>query len=283
MARKERVKTFFDGSPRPDWASLEFELSEVESRVNGRHELGEKDKVGGERTDSAEGILVPITTRGRGATPGPPDFDTSETVFDKGHVLALSLGGPNQQYNIIPQPWRSNRRVNPFLNDAKVRHLLWREFEWYSIYCALLARGAMSPPPPTPESSINMRTLGPGRVQINDLVLELPAVDDYGRGGKYERESAWIVVWRGEFKYPRATTAAAAAATIKLSARWMRGSKRGQEVEIGTAAFKFDFVSADFMELEQKQDQPFIDAALRLEKEEHWDGSLRSRGWGNPQ
>eukprot|EP01084_Bolivina_argentea_P144861 254059_1 len=54
---------------------------------------------------SVEGIVVPLSTKGRNMPPKPYNgFPIGNDLnLDKGHVMALSNGGPDVKYNIVPQ------------------------------------------------------------------------------------------------------------------------------------------------------------------------------------
>lgn len=56
------------------------------------------------RTTSVRGIVVPMKTQGRPAAPDPVcGFQcTYDEDLDRGHVMGLQLGGPNESENIVP-------------------------------------------------------------------------------------------------------------------------------------------------------------------------------------
>ncbi len=58
-----------------------------------------------ENPRSVGGIIVPVTTAGRGSAPRPfSGFQTGKAYgTDKGHMMALELGGPDITENISPQ------------------------------------------------------------------------------------------------------------------------------------------------------------------------------------
>jgi len=71
------------------------------------------------RIEKVEALLTPCVTTGRSGAPDPSSgLDLTYTGFDKGHVIALELGGVDDHFNIIPQcrffqqsgPWRKAER-----------------------------------------------------------------------------------------------------------------------------------------------------------------------------
>ena len=94
-----------------------YTIVEVATRL-----LGDKSAVGRTkvcRIDEVEALLTPCVTTGRGGAPDPSSgLDLTYSGFDKGHVIALELGGVDDEYNIVPQcrffqqsgPWRKAER-----------------------------------------------------------------------------------------------------------------------------------------------------------------------------
>ena len=80
---------------------------------------GEGRRVNVDRIDQVEALLTACVTTGRGGAPSPSSgLDLTSSGFDKGHVIALELGGVDDKLNIVPQcrffqqsgPWRKAER-----------------------------------------------------------------------------------------------------------------------------------------------------------------------------
>ncbi|MFL5346223.1 MAG: DNA/RNA non-specific endonuclease [Hyalangium sp.] len=85
------------GVPRPAWAGL-VKITGADGKGLGKHN--------GQNASGVEGVIVPITTRGRGKPPEPNSRQKTGNSqgTDKGHLMALQLGGPDRSENIIAQP-----------------------------------------------------------------------------------------------------------------------------------------------------------------------------------
>jgi RHS repeat-associated protein len=82
-----------------------------------------------ERPVRASGVVQPTPTGDRGRAPRPlSGYDTTNTAYERGHLFALGLGGPEVRANIVPQGhsinmqgnYRGNSRV-PASFDVSVR------------------------------------------------------------------------------------------------------------------------------------------------------------------
>lgn len=71
------------------------------------------------RVDEVEALVTACVTTGRAGAPDPSSgLDLTYSGFDKGHVIALELGGVDDRFNIVPQcrffqqsgPWRKAER-----------------------------------------------------------------------------------------------------------------------------------------------------------------------------
>ncbi len=82
------------------------------------------------------GYILPTGTSGRKPV-NAPARDLSGRDQDRGHIMALSLGGPNVPLNIVPQPSEVNRAIGRDFSLAG--DLLWREMEIYLEFCAAFA------------------------------------------------------------------------------------------------------------------------------------------------
>ena len=79
-----------------------------------------KKNLSGEYFDAPKyvwGIVDPRETGGRENPPGIKIFPTKDSFFDKGHVMALELGGADDQENLVPQFRETNQ------------HLAWKKME----------------------------------------------------------------------------------------------------------------------------------------------------------
>ncbi len=115
----ERFDTLYNGRKRPDWAgSVDID---VEQMLHVR--LGVI-----RRTKLVKGMVCPVATAGRAAAPegvapfrigqsrptsddlAVSAYNTGAVDLDKGHVMALELGGPDVPSNIVPQwsQWQRN-------------------------------------------------------------------------------------------------------------------------------------------------------------------------------
>src|SRR5262249_54798671 len=69
------------------------------------------------------GRITPKSTKGRGSPPAPfSGFSCDYTPFDKGHIMALELNGPDISENIVPQygQWQETGRWKQMENAIKV-------------------------------------------------------------------------------------------------------------------------------------------------------------------
>ena len=77
---------------------FDFNLSGVRSKLCMKYDMG---------TSRTEAVLCLVQHRKTSNRKGPPDccngFDTSYLPFAKGHVVALELGGSDDQFNVVPQ------------------------------------------------------------------------------------------------------------------------------------------------------------------------------------
>lgn len=108
--------TLFDGTERPkEYGEVTIEKETI------NHVQGKKI----ERPVKVSGLVYPIPTKGRSSAPEPasgiqigakkhdgvpPHRNTGITDADKGHIMALELGGPDTPDNIVPQwsQWQRN-------------------------------------------------------------------------------------------------------------------------------------------------------------------------------
>ena len=75
------------------------------------------------------GIIVPVTTKGRPSAPSPlSGFDTGMNWgTDKGHLMALDLGGPDISANIVPQTslWQQSGGWRAVETNAQALAMQW--------------------------------------------------------------------------------------------------------------------------------------------------------------
>jgi hypothetical protein len=127
MQRTIRLNVFWDGSPRPEkWVKYNNSMIDL-SVIHITLELAAQRSVFMRDSSSpaafwrplrVEGLIMPVTTSGRATAPSSvTGFKTSGLQMDKGHLMALELGGPDVGCNIIPQ----GRRLN--------EHGPWRQME----------------------------------------------------------------------------------------------------------------------------------------------------------
>jgi hypothetical protein len=133
------VDMFWDGSPRPPWVNNQVVIT-LESFSPSRALSNNRNLVGETRWRPlyVQGLILPVTTTGRGDAPPPVSgHTTSKYPEDKGHLMAVELGGPDIGSNIIPQA--------RFLNE----HGPWRKMETLMKNQALLVMGKSMAPHPS--------------------------------------------------------------------------------------------------------------------------------------
>jgi hypothetical protein len=94
-----RTWEMFSGHTRLAWAG---QVTISDNKVDFTH------TVAAQNPRTVMGIVVPVTTTGRPSAPTPLSGDITGKAMgtDKGHLMALELGGPDISENIAPQ---SNR------------------------------------------------------------------------------------------------------------------------------------------------------------------------------
>jgi hypothetical protein len=84
-----------------------------------------------------QGIVVPCKTAGRGTAPNALGIDLEYRPEDRGHIMAASLGGPEEILNIVPMPRVLNQKFSTIGFQ-----LCWRQMEVLVAYNAdLILRG----------------------------------------------------------------------------------------------------------------------------------------------
>ena len=145
----ERFDTLYNGRKRPDWAgSVEVDVEEM---LHVR--LGVI-----RRTKFVKGIVCPVATAGRSAAPEgvapfrigqsrptPEDlavsaYNTGAVDLDKGHVMALELGGPDVPSNIVPQwsQWQRNGEWRKMEKEIEKRARDLLKDKLYLLYHAIV-------------------------------------------------------------------------------------------------------------------------------------------------
>jgi hypothetical protein len=86
----------FNGCTRPDWAGHVTISDNLPNGLNAVRDANPR---------TVMGIIVPVTTKGRKSAPVPLSGASTGKAFgtDKGHLMALELGGPDISANIAPQ------------------------------------------------------------------------------------------------------------------------------------------------------------------------------------
>lgn len=78
-----------------------YDSVEIARRFLGNQESG---RVAVNRVYKVEGLLKACVTKNRSGAPGPSTgLDLTHTGFDRGHLIALELGGVDHGLNIVPQ------------------------------------------------------------------------------------------------------------------------------------------------------------------------------------
>lgn len=132
--------TFFDRiTPRPQWAG-DVEIALERARMDGA--LSDVRGAGNAgrtvwRPKAVRGIVAPVSTRGR-QTADVCYRDLAGTPWDRGHLMALSLGAPDTSSLMAPQPRGVNQNTHNSVSN--IADTTWREME---IYTAFIAREGM--------------------------------------------------------------------------------------------------------------------------------------------
>lgn len=220
-----RFSNFFDQrTRRPTWANdvaVDWDEQEVERSLGDVRDLIKAAFDAGLDLEKALkvkvptkvlGIVVPVRTGGR-KTEDVAGRNLTGTVEQRGHILALSLGGPDVNLNVLPQPMFMNMLPRRSFARLQVHRLRWREFEEYAQYCAelglaqmtapgpdwLISRKRYSPkqrfyaavPPNTPKDAIppwrmlaapTTRQYAKGSAPIPSFAVQFEAVMNYRRG-----------------------------------------------------------------------------------------------------
>lgn len=136
-----QFKSLYDGSSRPAWAGNVLITTEDAKVQRAQSDARKVQDDHLERPISVAGVVVPVSTPGR-STPDVPNRDLEGRPEDRGHLMALSLGGPNDPLNMVPQP----RQLNQKLEESSVEQSHLGEFTWrgMEIYCCYLATQVLS-------------------------------------------------------------------------------------------------------------------------------------------
>jgi len=121
---QETFNEFWNKKKRPAWdvqgVRIDYETFKPRSVSTSERER-KKPRITGKRPTTISGIVFPTKTRGRPAAPTPlSGHSTTHYPQDKGHIMALELGGPNARKNIFPQAQYSNRHGNWRDHETKV-------------------------------------------------------------------------------------------------------------------------------------------------------------------
>lgn len=118
----------YDGTPRPGWAGPVKIISEKAEQRKARSDVRAAISAG-ELSDSIlrpvsiSGIVVPCGTKGR-KTKDVEGRDLKHAPEDRGHVFALSLGGPDTTAQMVSMPKTVNRDAKPAATGIS-----WRQME----------------------------------------------------------------------------------------------------------------------------------------------------------
>lgn len=91
---------------------------------------------------SVSGVLLPIATASKRCpkrpfvVPLPLDIKTFTSEMDKGHVIALELGGPNTKWNIVMQPSQWQRFGHWRQLEKILTRLTLRAYQIENAICA---------------------------------------------------------------------------------------------------------------------------------------------------
>jgi hypothetical protein len=148
-------RTFWDGSLRPVWdpTGVRVVTAPFTPRRVSSSERDRRLRSSAEHALSVEGLVFPVTTGGRRAAPvSVSGFHTDHYRYDKGHLMALELGGPDVRENIVPQ-WRA-------MNQNEKWRRMEQEIQEMAL-AALGAKHALAPSAwqrsPVPSSALRMR------------------------------------------------------------------------------------------------------------------------------
>ena len=88
------------------------------------------------------GVVLPVATNAKKCPkrsfviPLPIDIQSYTTENDKGHVMALELGGPNARWNIVMQPSQWQRFGHWRQFEKKIMRLAMKTYELENSLCA---------------------------------------------------------------------------------------------------------------------------------------------------
>jgi hypothetical protein len=199
---------FFDKQTlRPNWAGdveIELEslpLSAVPSDLRSRDPQTRPRVV--DVPVTVEGVILPVSTGGR-TTEDVPERVLHYFPMDRGHLMALSLGGPDVPEQMVVQPRAMNQWVST--GDSTRR---WRALEIFLAYAALRIMNLREEDVPNrgwwscffgccrrrTDVVANARAIfnTRGRVQFSQGLgfsvggyhLDFPSLSDYSRNGRY--------------------------------------------------------------------------------------------------
>lgn len=178
----------FDGTPRPKWAddvrvkSANVPAAKCRSdRRNNPRLLGGFGEIAVPVSISA--TVLPVTTKkdqqrnlpGRGATPNAPGSDLARTQYDRGHLMAFSLGSPRTEDIMFPQA----RSMNQDLDNKKYEIGLPNDLSWRAmeIYCKFVATYGLEGKMLMPDPKIHVQIWTPEKVAYGEATAEyLPTI-----------------------------------------------------------------------------------------------------------
>ena len=150
---------FYDGTSRPGWAGpVEIITEQVRtSRVHTDARSSQQDWI--ERPTSVSGIILPVGTKGR-HTSDVIERDLAGRPEDRGHMMALSLGGPDTEFSMVAQPRQMNQKFDDGGEEFNpLDRITWRALEVYLTFHAyeVMAARQMDPEWNTPERMVHVK------------------------------------------------------------------------------------------------------------------------------
>jgi len=132
----------YDGSVRPHWAAqvhVNYNTFDISNASSDRRILTlSRRRETVNRPNLVSGIILPTSTTGR-VTEDVSGRDLARFPEDRGHLMAYSLGAPQTELIMVPQPRSMNQDVSR--DSMAPNNLNWRNMEIFLAYAALVVMG----------------------------------------------------------------------------------------------------------------------------------------------
>jgi hypothetical protein len=150
-----------------------------------------------------QGIVVPVRTSTSKQQRGTADVEGRDLALmpeDRGHLMALSLGAPDDSVIMVNQPrFRNQSLAKGGSETASSSQLTWRGMEIYALWCAL--RGFNRNDVPVANESVSIEKAGRG-FKVNGNYLVVPEPVSYHAA--HALEPAFRIAYTATVSYPQA-------------------------------------------------------------------------------